>query len=61
VHERWVTNCRSIMDTRTVYLLLSRQGNALALHIEQRVRHVKTTLTEQERRALGMNSKGPRA
>jgi hypothetical protein len=29
--------------------LLSRQGNALALHIEQ------------ERRALGMNSKGPRA
>jgi hypothetical protein len=29
-----------------VHLLLSRRGDTLALHIEQRVRHVNATLTE---------------
>jgi DNA-binding MarR family transcriptional regulator len=61
VRKRWITKRRSVTDTRVVYLRLSRRGEALALHIEQRVRHVKATLAEQDRRALDMNLKGSRA
>ena len=61
VRKRRVTNRRSATDTRAVCLSLSRRGEALALQIEQRVRQVRATLTEQDRRALGMNLKGSRA
>ena len=61
VRKRWVTKRRSATDTRAVCLSLSRRGDALALQIEQRVRQVRATLTEQDRRALGMNLKGSRA
>jgi DNA-binding MarR family transcriptional regulator len=40
VRKRWVTKRRSVTDTRVVHLLLSRQGHALALQIEQRVSQV---------------------
>jgi DNA-binding MarR family transcriptional regulator len=58
VQKRWVTNRWSAMDTRAVCL---SRGEALALQIEQRVRQVRATLTEQDRRALGINLKGSRA
>lgn len=61
VRKRWITKRRSVTDTRVVHLRLSRRGEALALHIEQRVRQVEATLTGQDRRALGMNLKGSRA
>jgi DNA-binding MarR family transcriptional regulator len=61
VQKRWVTNRWSAMDTRAVCLSLSRRSEALALQIEQRVRQVRATLTEQDRRALGINLKGSRA
>jgi integrase len=50
-----ITNMR-----RAVCLRLSRRGNALALHIEQRACHVTATLAEQDRSALGMLPKGRR-
>jgi DNA-binding MarR family transcriptional regulator len=56
VRKRWVTKRRSVTDTRVMYLLLSRRGEALAQHIEQRVRHVELTLTEDDRGALGRTS-----
>ena len=37
VRKRWVTTRRSGKDDRVVHLSLSRRGEALALHIEQRV------------------------
>jgi DNA-binding MarR family transcriptional regulator len=46
VRRHWVTKRRSVTDTRVVHLLLSRRGHALALQVEQRVRHVEATLTE---------------
>jgi DNA-binding MarR family transcriptional regulator len=61
VRKRWTTRRRSVTDTRVMLLRLSRQGKALALQIEPRVRHVKATLTKQDRRALGMIPKGRRA
>jgi DNA-binding MarR family transcriptional regulator len=54
VRKRWVTKRRSVTDTRVVYLSLSRRGNALALQIERRVRHVEAVLTEHDRGALGI-------
>jgi len=53
--KRWVTKRRSVKDDRVVCLSLSRRGEALALHIEQRVRHVNATVAEPDRRALGKN------
>jgi len=61
VRTRWVTKRRSVTDTRVVHLPLSRRGNAFTRQIHQRVRQVKATLTEQDRRPLGMISKGRRA
>jgi DNA-binding MarR family transcriptional regulator len=52
--KRWVTRRRSVTDARVVHLSLSRRGNALALQIEQRVRHVEATLPEHDRGALGI-------
>ena len=57
VRKRWVTKRYSVEDRRTASLRLSRQGHALALQIEQRVRQVEATLDEQDRKALGMNPK----
>jgi DNA-binding MarR family transcriptional regulator len=54
VRKRWVTKRRSVTDTRVVCLSLSRRGNALALQIERRVRHVEAALTEHDRGALGI-------
>lgn len=61
VRKRWVTKCRSAQDDRVVHVRLSQRGRALTRHIEQRVAHVKTTLTEQDRRAFGLNLKARRA
>ena len=61
VRKRWVTRQYSVEDRRAVCLSLSRRGKALALNIEQRVRQVETTLTEQDRRAPVINSQGSRA
>ena len=61
VRKRWITKHRSVTDTRVVHLRLSRQGHALALQIEQRVRQVNATLADQDRQALGLISKGRRA
>jgi DNA-binding MarR family transcriptional regulator len=61
VRKRWVTRHRSVKDDRVVVLSLSRRGEALALQIERRVRQVNTTLTGQDRKALGMILKGRRA
>ena len=61
VRKRWVTRHRSVKDDRVVFLSLSRRGEALALQIEQRVHQVNATLTEQDRRALGINPQGSRA
>jgi DNA-binding MarR family transcriptional regulator len=60
VRKRWVIKRRSVTDTRIVHLRLSWQGQARAQKIEQRVAHVNTTLTEQDRRRLGMVPKGRR-
>jgi DNA-binding MarR family transcriptional regulator len=61
VRKQWITKRRSVTDTRVVHLRLSRRGNALALHIQQRVRQVESTLTEVDRRAsLGMSLNGRR-
>jgi DNA-binding MarR family transcriptional regulator len=46
VRKRWVTKRRSVTDTRVVYLLLSRRGNALVLQINQRVRQVNVPLAQ---------------
>jgi DNA-binding MarR family transcriptional regulator len=54
VRKRWVTKRRSVTDTRVVHLSLSRRGEALARHIEQRVRQVEVTLTEGDSSALGI-------
>jgi DNA-binding MarR family transcriptional regulator len=54
IRERWVTKRRSVTDTRVMCLSLSRRGHALALHIEQRVRHVEAALTEHDRGAFGI-------
>jgi len=61
VRKRWVTTRRSVKQACVVSLSLRRRGNALARHIVQRVRHVNTTLAEQNRGVLGMNPKGSRA
>ena len=45
VRKRWVTKRRSVTDTRAVCLALSRRGKALALQVEQRVRHVEAATT----------------
>jgi DNA-binding MarR family transcriptional regulator len=60
VRKRWVTKRRSVTDTRVVHLSLTRRGNALTRHIEQRVCQVEATLTEQNRSALGKNPQGNR-
>ena len=44
----WITKRRSVTDTRVVHLSLSRQGEALARRIEQRVHQVEATLTEHD-------------
>jgi len=49
VRKRWITKRRSVTDTRVVHLRLSRRGDALALHIQQRVRQVEATLTREDR------------
>jgi DNA-binding MarR family transcriptional regulator len=54
VRKRWITRRRSVTDARVVHLSLSRQGNALALQIEQRVRHVEATLPVPDRGGLGI-------
>jgi DNA-binding MarR family transcriptional regulator len=55
VRKRWITKRRSVTDTRVVHLRLSRRGDALALHIQQRVRQVEATLTREDRQtSLGM-------
>ena len=46
VRKRWGTKRRSVTDTRVVYLLLSRRGNALVLQINQRVRKVNAPLAQ---------------
>jgi DNA-binding MarR family transcriptional regulator len=61
VRKQWVAKRRSAKDDRVVALSLSRRMNALALQINQRVRQMNATLTEQNRRALGMNPQGRRA
>jgi DNA-binding MarR family transcriptional regulator len=61
VRKRWIAKRRAVKDDRVVILSLSQRGNALARQIEPRVRHVKATLAEQDRRALGMIPKGRRA
>jgi DNA-binding MarR family transcriptional regulator len=48
VRKRWITKRRSVTDARVVCLSLSRRGNALALQIEQRVRHVEAALSEHD-------------
>ena len=54
VRKRWVTNRRSVTDTRVVHLRLSRRGEALSRQIEQRVHQVNITLAEEVRKSLGM-------
>ena len=54
VRKRWISRRRSGTDARAVCLSLSRRGNALALQIEQQVRHVEATLTEHEGYAVGV-------
>ena len=44
VRKRWVTKRRSVTDTRAVCLSLSRQGQALARKIAERVRAVRSDL-----------------
>lgn len=61
VRKRWIAKRRAVKDDRVVVLSLSQRGNALARHIEQRVRHVNATLADQDRQALGLISKGRRA
>ena len=61
MRKRWVTNRRSVTDTRVVHLPRSRRGRVITRKIEKRVSHVEATLAEQNRRALGMNLKGSRA
>src|SRR6266849_371858 len=60
VRKQLVAKRRSATDNRVVALSLSRRGNALTRHIEQRVLQVEATLTEQNRNALGMNPQGSR-
>lgn len=61
VRKQWITKRRSVTDARVVHLSLSRRGNALALQIEQRVRHVEATLPEDDRGGLGRTSSHRRA
>ena len=61
VRKQWVAKRRSAKDDRVVALSLSRRMNALALQINQRVRQMNATLTEQDRKALGMTPEGRRA
>ena len=44
VGKRWVTRLRSVKDDRVVCLALSRQGQALARRIKERVRDVGSDL-----------------
>ena len=46
VRKRWVTQRRSVVDTRVVHLQLSQRGEALTRQIEQRVHQVNITLAE---------------
>ncbi len=57
VRKRWVTKRNSVEDRRVVCVQLSRRGHALALQIEEWVPRVNTTMTEEERKALGMTPK----
>jgi DNA-binding MarR family transcriptional regulator len=56
VRKGWVSKRRSVTDARVVHLSLNRLGNALALRIEQRVRQIEATLTEDDKGALGRTS-----
>jgi DNA-binding MarR family transcriptional regulator len=42
VRKRWVTNRRSVTDTRVVHLRLSRRGQVITRKIENQVRRVST-------------------
>jgi DNA-binding MarR family transcriptional regulator len=48
VRKRWVAKRRSVTDSRVVHLRLSRQGQALARRIKDRVRDVKSDLTPRK-------------
>jgi DNA-binding MarR family transcriptional regulator len=54
VRKRWVTQRRSVTDSRVLHLQLSLQGHLLALHIEQRMRQVEATLIGPDLAALSM-------
>lgn len=56
--KRWVTKRRSVNDDRIVCLSLTRWGEALARHIEKRLRVRQMNATRSERRTLGMITKG---
>jgi len=46
VRKRWVTKRRSVTDTRAVCLSLSRQGEALAQQINQRIHQGNARLAQ---------------
>jgi DNA-binding MarR family transcriptional regulator len=54
IRKRWISRRRSVTDARAVCLSLSRRGNALALEVEQQVRHVEATLPEADRVTFGI-------
>jgi DNA-binding MarR family transcriptional regulator len=47
VGKRWVARRHSVEDRRAVCLSLTRRGEALAQKIEERVREVKSDLTQK--------------
>jgi DNA-binding MarR family transcriptional regulator len=61
VRKQWITKRRSDTDTRVVHLRLSRRGHALTLHIQQRVRQMESTLTDEDRQtSIGIRLNGRR-
>jgi DNA-binding MarR family transcriptional regulator len=58
VRKRWVTERRSVTDSRVLHLHLSRQGHMLARHIEQRMRQIEATLIGPDLAALSMHPEG---
>ena len=48
VRKRWVTNRRSVTDTRVVHLLLSRRGLVITRKIKDHVRQVRSDLTSMK-------------
>jgi DNA-binding MarR family transcriptional regulator len=58
VRKRWVTERRSVTDSRVLHLRLSRQGHILARHIEQRMLHIEATLIGPDLAALSMHPEG---